>query len=102
VLARKDNCVEGCNAAPRLPFCAPAAEEPQDEVTAASGVRMTSRKAVIVGEPRCSVRWMAHVETSELCQAQGDEDILPDVMSRQVFEQWRKDPKSVELQFASM
>jgi hypothetical protein len=45
---------------------------------------------------------MAHVETSELCQAQGDEDILPDVMSRQVIEQWRKDPKSVELQFASM
>ena len=30
------------------------------------------------------------------------EDIFPDVMSAQVYEEWIKDPKSVERQFASM
>lgn len=32
----------------------------------------------------------------------GEEDILPDPMSRQVFEQWRRDPKAVEQMFAAM
>lgn len=32
----------------------------------------------------------------------GDEDILPDPMSRQVYEQWRRDPKAVEQMFAAM
>src|SRR5262249_55737597 len=32
----------------------------------------------------------------------GDEDILPDPVSRRVFDQWRRDPKAVEQQFASM
>ena len=34
--------------------------------------------------------------------ARGEEDILPDAMSQQVFAQWLKDPKSVERQFGSM
>jgi NAD(P)-dependent dehydrogenase (short-subunit alcohol dehydrogenase family) len=34
--------------------------------------------------------------------AAGEEDILPDPMSRHVFEQWLRDPKGVEQQFASM
>jgi NAD(P)-dependent dehydrogenase (short-subunit alcohol dehydrogenase family) len=34
--------------------------------------------------------------------AKGDEDIVPDPMSRQVFEQWRVDPKAVEAMFAAM
>jgi NAD(P)-dependent dehydrogenase (short-subunit alcohol dehydrogenase family) len=34
--------------------------------------------------------------------AVGDEDILPDPMSRQVFERWLHDPKAVEHQFAAM
>lgn len=32
----------------------------------------------------------------------GDEDILPDPMSRQVYEQWRRDPKAIEQMFAAM
>jgi hypothetical protein len=34
--------------------------------------------------------------------AAGEEDILPDPMSRQVFDHWLRDPKAVEHQFASM
>lgn len=34
--------------------------------------------------------------------ARGDEDILPDPMSKQVFEGWSRDPKAVERQFGSM
>jgi NAD(P)-dependent dehydrogenase (short-subunit alcohol dehydrogenase family) len=34
--------------------------------------------------------------------ARGDEDILPDPMSREVFAAWARDPKGVEHQFASM
>jgi hypothetical protein len=32
----------------------------------------------------------------------GEEDILPDPMSRQVFAAWAHDPKGVEHQFAAM
>ncbi|MBK6687312.1 MAG: SDR family oxidoreductase [Deltaproteobacteria bacterium] len=32
----------------------------------------------------------------------GEEDILPDPMSRQVFDQWKRDPKAVEQMFAAM
>ncbi|MFT3771050.1 MAG: SDR family oxidoreductase [Minicystis sp.] len=34
--------------------------------------------------------------------ARGDEDILPDPMSAQVFATWRRDPKALEQQFGAM